>query len=217
MFGLEAKKELTDEEAMVRFQNGDAGAFDLLVNRHSTGVLRFIMKMLGSRGRLQRAPTQVEDVLQEVFLKVIENREKYDSFQKFTTWIYTIARNRCIDYLRNEKYRRHSSLDVSLSGDESDSADILEIIKSSDKNQEERIINNEIQTLLNSGVEDLREEFREVFLLREIEGLSLKEIADITDTNLSTVKSRLRYAYQNLREVFIRAGYFEERQRAKEV
>ncbi|MGH7908767.1 MAG: sigma-70 family RNA polymerase sigma factor [Thermodesulfobacteriota bacterium] len=217
MFGLEVKKELTDEDAMVRFQNGDAQAFDLLLQRHSSGVLRFIMKMIGSRGMLQRAPTQVEDLLQEVFLKVIEKREKYDSNQKFTTWIYTIARNRCIDYLRNEKFRRHSSLDVSLSGDESDSAVILEIIKSSDKNQEERMINKEIQSLLNSGVEDLREEFREVFLLREIEGLSLKEIAGITDTNLSTVKSRLRYAYHNLREVFIIAGYFEERQKAKEV
>ena len=217
MFGLEAKKELTDEEAMVRFQNGDAGAFDLLLERHNRGVLRFIIKMIGSRGMLQRAPTQVEDLSQEVFLKVIENREKYNSSQKFTTWLYTLTRNRCIDYLRTENHRHHDSLDASLSRDESDSAVILEIIKSSDKNQEERIIDNEIQTLLNSGVEDLRQEFREVFLLREIEGLSLKEIADITDTNLSTVKSRLRYAYQNLREVFIRAGFFEERQKAKEV
>ncbi len=220
MFGLEAKKELTDEEAMVRFQNGDAGAFDLLLERHNRGVLRFIIKMIGSRGMLQRPPTQATqavDLLQEVFLKVIENREKYNSSQKFTTWLYTLTRNRCIDYLRTENHRHHDSLDASLSRDEGDGAVVLEIIKSSDKNQEERIIDKEIQTLLNSGVEDLKQEFREVFLLREIEGLSLKEIAKITEVPLSNVKSRLRYAYQNLREVFIRAGYFEERQKAKEV
>jgi RNA polymerase sigma-70 factor (ECF subfamily) len=173
--------------------------------------------MIGSRGTLQRAPTQVEDLLQEVFLKVIENREKYDSSQKFTTWLYTLTRNRCIDYLRTENYRHHDSLDASLFRDESNGAVVLDIIKSRERNQEETIIDKEIQRLLDSGIKELREEFREAFLLREIEGLTLKEIADITDTNLSTVKSRLRYAYQNLREVFIRAGYFEERQRAKEV
>ena len=218
MFGLVAKKELADEEAMVRFQNGDARAFDLLLHRHSTGVLRFIIKMIGSsKGTLQRAPTQAEDLLQEVFLKVIENKKKYDSSQKFTTWLYTLTRNRCIDYLRSENHRHHDSLDASLSRDEGDGAVVLDIVKSRERNQEETIIDKEIQRLLDGGVEELREEFREVFLLREIEGLTLKEIADITDTNLSTVKSRLRYAYQNLREVFIRAGYFEERQKAKEV
>jgi len=217
VFGLVAKKELADEEAMVRFQNGDARAFDLLLHRHSTGVLRFIIKMIGSSGRLQRAPTQAEDLLQEVFIKVIENKEKYDSSQKFTAWLYTLTRNCCIDHLRTENHRHHDSLDASLSRDEINGAVVLDIIKSGERNQEEAIIDKEIQRLLDSGIEELREEFREVFLLREIEGLSLKEIADITDTNLSTVKSRLRYAYQNLREVFIRAGYFEERQKAKEV
>ncbi|HZX14581.1 MAG TPA: sigma-70 family RNA polymerase sigma factor [Thermodesulfobacteriota bacterium] len=217
MFGLVAKKELTDEEAMARFQKGDPWAFDLLLERYNRGVLRFIMKMIGSRGTLQRAPTQAEDLLQEVFLKVIENKKKYDSSQKFTTWLYTLTRNRCIDYLRSENHRHHDSLDASLSRDEVNGAVVLDIIKSGERNQEEAIIDKEIQRLLDSGIEELREEFREVFLLREIEGLSLKEIADITDTNLSTVKSRLRYAYQNLREVFIRAGYFGERQRVKEV
>lgn len=80
-------------------------------------------------------------------------------------------------------------------------------------------MDKEIRKLLDKGVRDLKGEYREVFLLREVEGLSLKEVADIVEAPLSTVKSRLRYAYQNLREVFIKAGYFEEgqKQRAKEV
>jgi RNA polymerase sigma-70 factor (ECF subfamily) len=209
LLGLGATKELTDEEAMVRFQNGDVGAFDLLLYRHSTGVLRFIMKMI------RITITQAEDILQEVFLKAIENRRKYDSSHKFTTWLYTIARNHCIDYLRNEKYRRYYSLDAPLSGDRSDGPVILEIVGSREKNQEERAIDKEIQRLFNSGIEGMREEFREVFLLREIEGLSLKEIAEITEVPLSTAKSRLRYAYEELREVFVKAGYFEEKQKHK--
>ena len=163
MFGLVAKKELTDEEAMARFQKGDPWAFDLLLERYNRGVLRFIMKMIGSRGTLQRAPTQAEDLLQEVFLKVIENKKKYDSSQKFTTWLYTLTRNRCIDYLRSENHRHHDSLDASLSRDEGDGAVVLDIIKSGERNQEEAIIDKEIQRLLDSGIEELREEFREVF------------------------------------------------------
>ncbi|MGH7799360.1 MAG: sigma factor [Thermodesulfobacteriota bacterium] len=78
MFGLGSKKELTDEEVMVRFQDSDARAFDLLLDRHNRGVLRFIMKTINVTS------PEAEDMLQEVFLKVIENREKYDSSQKFT-------------------------------------------------------------------------------------------------------------------------------------
>jgi RNA polymerase sigma-70 factor (ECF subfamily) len=211
VFGLGAKKELTDEEAMVRFQKGDAEALDLLIHRHNRGVLRFIMKMIGVIN------IQAEDLLQEVFLKAIEKRGKYNPSQRFTTWLYIIARNHCIDYLRTEKYRQHNSLDASLSNNESEGAIVLDIIKSRERNQEERAMDKEIQRLLNSGIKDLREEFKEVFLLREIEGLPLKEIAEITDVPLSTVKSRLRYAYEGLRGVFVKAGYFEEKQKAKEV
>lgn len=211
MFGLGTKKEQTDEESMIKFQNGDAGAFDVLLHRHSAGVLRFIMKML------RITNSQAEDLLQEVFLKVIEHRKKYDSKQKFTTWLYALARNRCIDYLRIEKYRSHTSLDASLSAEEGDGYAIIDIVRSNERSQEDRVMDEEIRKLLDKGVQGLKEEYREVFLLREVEGLSLKEIAGIVEAPLSTVKSRLRYAYQNLREVFIKAGYSEEKQGAKEV
>ncbi len=119
--------------------------------------------------------------------------------------------------MRIEKHRRHKSLDTPLGSEESDGPVILEIIRSREKNQEEKAIDKEIQVLLNRGIEDLREEYREVFLLREIDGLPLKEIAGIVEIPLSTVKSRLRYAYRDLREVFSKAGDFEEEQEAKEV
>ena len=211
MFGSGAIKELTDEEAMARFKNGDARGFDLLLKRHSTGLLRFIMRMI------KAAKPQAEDLLQEVFIKVIENRKKYASSQKFTSWLYSLARNHCIDYLRVEKYRQHSSLEHSSYSHESDGPVVLDIMRSNERNQEERAIEEEMQALLNRGIEDLKNEFKEVFLLREIEGLSLKEIGDITRVPLSTVKSRLRYAYRNLRDYFIKVGYFDEVQRAKEV
>ncbi len=205
------KKEISDEEVMKKFQNGNSGSFDILLKRHSGGVLRFIMKMTGGN------KTHGEDLLQEIFLKVIEKRNRYDSEQKFTTWLYSIARNHCIDYLRSESYRRHSSLDAPLSESDKSGTVVLEIVKSSDRGQEDKLYDKEVGELINKGINSLKQEFKEVFILKEVEGLSLKEIADITESPLGTVKSRLRYAYQNLRQVFRESGYFEEGQKAKGV
>lgn len=209
MLGIFTKKEISDEEAMRGFQNGSSKSFDILLKRHSGGLLRFIMKMTAGN------KTHSEDLLQEIFLKVIERRDRYDSSQKFTTWLYSIARNHCIDYLRSESYRRHSSLDAPLSEKEQAGAVVLEIVKSEDSGQEDKIYRRELRELIDLGLDSLKEEFKEVFVLKEIQGLSLSEIADITGSPLGTVKSRLRYAYQNLRQVFSDSGYFEERQKAK--
>ncbi|MGB3365101.1 MAG: sigma-70 family RNA polymerase sigma factor [Thermodesulfobacteriota bacterium] len=211
MLDLFVKKEISDEEVMKKFQNGNSGSFDILLKRHSGGVLRFIMKMTGGN------KTHGEDLLQEIFLKVIEKRNRYDSEQKFTTWLYSIARNHCIDYLRSESYRRHSSLDAPLSESDKSGTVVLEIVKSSDRGQEDKLYDKEVGELINKGINSLKQEFKEVFILKEVEGLSLKEIADITESPLGTVKSRLRYAYQNLRQVFRESGYFEEGQKAKGV
>ncbi len=94
---------------------------------------------------------------------------------------------------------------------------MLDIVKSADRWKEDKLYDKELGELINAGINTLKEEFKEVFVLKEIQGLSLKEIADITESPLGTVKSRLRYAYQNLREVFRESGYFEERQKAKGV
>lgn len=211
MLRLKSEEEPTDEDAMIRFQQGDAGAFDLILHRHSAGVLRFIMKMI----RVQNV--QAEDLLQDVFLKVIEGRKKYNATRKFTTWLYAIARNHCIDYLRIEEHRRHVSLDAPLSDRENDCPVVLDIVRSGERNQEEKAIDKETHTLLNLAIMGLRQEYKEVFLLREIEELSLNEIAEIAGVPLSTVKSRLRYAYRDIREFFIKVGYFESQQRIKEV
>jgi RNA polymerase sigma-70 factor, ECF subfamily len=209
--GIETKSGISDEEAMRKFQKGDEGSFDTLLSRHGAGVLRFIIKMTGVQ------KTQAEDLLQEIFLKVIERRKRYDPAHKFTTWLYSIARNHCIDYLRTESYRRHSSLDAPLSGDGEGGAVVLEIVRSEERDQEDKAFDLEVRALIESGVMGLKEEFREVFLLREVEGLSLEEIAAVTESPLGTVKSRLRYAYKGLRRAFAESGYFEDRKKARGV
>jgi RNA polymerase sigma-70 factor (ECF subfamily) len=211
VLGINSKSGLTDEEAMRKFQKGDEGGFDLLLGRHGAGVLRFIIKMTGAE------KPQAEDLLQEIFMKVIERRKNYDPGQKFTTWLYSMARNHCIDFLRTESYRRHSSLDAPLSMEEEGGAVVIDLVRSGDRDQEERAFDLEVKELIDIGVRGLKEEFREVFLLREVEGLSFEEIAVVTESPLGTVKSRLRYAYKGLRRVFAESGYFEERHKAKGV
>jgi RNA polymerase sigma-70 factor, ECF subfamily len=208
--GQTINTEIGDEKAMRKFQNGDAQSFDVLLKRHSGGVLRFIMKMTGGN------KLHAEDLLQEIFLKVIERKDRYDSEQKFTTWLYSIARNHCIDYLRTESYRRHRSLDAPLNNESEGGAVVLEIVKSGQRAQDEEAYDKELRELIDIGVKGLKEEFREVFLLREVEGLSFQEIAEITESPLGTVKSRLRYAFQYLRRVFSESGYFEQKLKAKE-
>ena len=210
MTGQTINTEIGDEKAMREFQKGDAKSFDLLLKRHSGGVLRFIMKMTGG------SQLHAEDLLQEIFIKVIERKDRYDPGQKFTTWLYSIARNHCIDYLRTESYRRHRSLDAPINSGEESGAVVLEIVKSDIRGQDEEAYDKELRELIDIGVKGLKEEFREVFLLREVEGLSFQEIAEITESPLGTVKSRLRYAFQYLRRVFSESGYFEQKQKAKE-
>ncbi len=211
MFRLRQNKVLTDEEAMERFQNGDARGFDLLLDRYKGGVLRFIMKMVGTN------KPQAEDLLQEIFLKIIERRNKYNPNHQFSTWLYSIARNHCIDFLRSESYRRHDSLDAPFKGQDSEGAVVLEIVRSQEKTPEDKAYDIELRVLIDNGIQALREEFREVFLLREVQGLSFHEIAEITEAPLGTVKSRLRYAFQQLRQSFEESGYFEQQEGAKGV
>ena len=211
MFGFLKQSNITDEEAMAKFQKGDTKCFDLLLERHSTGVYRFIYRMIGGN------PTNTEDIMQEVFIKVAENRMNYSKDKKFTAWLYRIARNHAIDFMRKESYRMHSSLDKNIGNDEGANVTYLELVKSEDKTQDEQLHSAKIKKYLYEKMNGLKDEYKEVFILREIEGLKFDEIAAITDSNVNTVKSRHRYAFKELRELLLSTGFFDEYKKTGEV
>lgn len=196
---------------MGKFQKGDTGYFDLLLNRHSKGVYRFIYRMVGGNS------SNAEDILQEVFIKVAENRMNYSKDKKFTAWLYRIARNHTIDFLRKERYRMHSSLDKNIGNEDGTNVTYLELVKSDDRSQDEQLHNTMIKEQLHLKMNGLKEEYKEVFILREIEGLKFDEIAVITDSNINTVKSRHRYAFKELRELLLSTGFFDEYKKTGEV
>jgi RNA polymerase sigma-70 factor (ECF subfamily) len=191
---LFAREEVTDEVLMMRFQAGDRAAFAALVKKHKTAIYNFIM-------RLVRSASAAEDLVQDVFVKIVQSAVDFKHESRFSTWAYAIARNICIDHLRKMAFRQHSSLDQAQ-GDEPDGPTLLD--RTADAHHrsavERSVIGGELGRRITRCVEALPEEQREVFLLREVANLPFKDIAQITGVPENTVKSRMRYALERLQE-----------------
>ena len=189
-----AREEVTDEVLMMRFQAGDRAAFAGLVKKHKTAIYNFIL-------RLTRSPSTAEDLVQDVFVKVVQSAVDFKHESKFSTWAYTIARNICIDHLRKMSLRQHPSLDQ-VRGDAPDGPTLLDRTPDGHPSAavERAVIGAEMGKRITRCVEALPQEQREVFLLREVADLPFKEIASITGVPENTVKSRMRYALERLQE-----------------
>src|SRR5687768_15983741 len=100
---------LSDESLLERFHGGDVEAFEELLGRYRRPVFNFVLRSV-------RDVPRAEEILQEVFLRVVQRSEDFRGQSKFSTWLYTIARNQCIDHGRKMAYRRHPSLDAPMRG-----------------------------------------------------------------------------------------------------
>jgi RNA polymerase sigma-70 factor (ECF subfamily) len=180
-----------DEALMLRYQQGDVRAFEILLTRHRKPIYNFILRFVGSR-------ELAEDLLQETFLRVIRGAENYKRKAKFTTWLYTIARNLCVDQSRRKKHRRHQSLDAPL-GKSDSGGTLLDVVPAKDIPSDRRAVSRELHQKMHQAIAALSEEQREVFLMREFLNMPFKQIADVVGVPENTVKSRMRYALEKLR------------------
>jgi RNA polymerase sigma-70 factor (ECF subfamily) len=194
----------TDEELMIRFQRGDRPAFALLVRRHKTPLYNFALRQLRSR------PT-AEEIVQEAFVRVVQNATDFKHAARFSTWLYAIARNLCIDHVRKSVLRRHPSLDESERAPDGDGLSLGERTADTRANVEREAVSVEIRERVLAAVDELPDEQREVFLMREIGNLPFKDIAEIVGAPENTVKSRMRYALERLQGAL---SEFEEYARA---
>ena len=181
----------SDEALMLRYRDGEVRAFEVLVGRHRRPVYNFILRFV-------RNPAQAEDLLQETFLRVIKSAEDYQRQAKFTTWLYTIARNLCVDSSRRAKHRNMASLDAPVSKHE-DAAPLGDFVAGSEMAGDRHAINQQLQERMRRAIEALPDEQREIFLLREVADLQFNEIAEVLGCPENTVKSRMRYALDKLR------------------
>ena len=184
---------LDDDALLARFQDGEAAAFAVLLERYRGPIFNFILRSV-------RNPHTAEELMQEVFLRVVQRSAEFKGESKFSTWLYTIARNQCIDHSRKMVFRRHRSLDAPLRVGEDSGQSLLDRVETKDPKTDRDAIANELGARIAEAVELLPTEQREVFLLRQIQGLPFKEIAIIVEVPENTVKSRMRYALERLQQ-----------------
>lgn len=188
----EQLRTLDDAAVVTAFLEGEERAFQELVDRYQTRLLNFIYRTIGDREK-------GEDLVQEVFIRVYRHLHRFDRSKKFSTWIYTIASNLAKNELRNRS-RNPLVLFQTIRKNWQDDDRPLQFEDSSMR-PDDLYRKRHLRELVESSVAQLPEHHREVFVLRELEGKSYEEIAEITDTNLGTVKSRLNRARSSFAEI----------------
>ncbi|MBX3272818.1 MAG: RNA polymerase sigma factor [Sandaracinaceae bacterium] len=183
-------KDHSDEELLRRFNEGDPEAFEELVRRYERPLYNFIFRSVRRRER-------ADELLQDVFLKVVQRSQDFKGDSKLSTWLYTIARNLCIDHSRKMVFRRHQSLDAPGPGPEGGPT-LLERTAGTGAEPDRAAVTEDLRRRIGEAIEELPEEQREVFLMRHVQGMRFKDIADVVGVPENTVKSRMRYALERL-------------------
>lgn len=171
---------------------GDRRAFSELVELYQHKIFHMSYRMLGNR-------TEAEDVGQETFLRVYANLSRYDESHKFSTWIYRIATNLCIDRLR--KRRATFSLDQEVAGTEG--LDLYSQIPDKQKTPEAEVVTLELQREVQQAMDQLPVTYKTIMILRYIEDLSLQEISEIVSLPVTTIKTRIHRGREALKKLLI--------------
>ena len=172
-----------------RALKGDQQAFAEIVALYQDKLYHMAFRMLGSR-------QEAEDVTQEAFLRVYRNLDRYDESLKFSTWIYRIATNLCIDRLR----KRRMSYSLDAESNEHDGLDGYALIPSDDRTPESEMLLSETQRIVREAIETLPAKYKSVMVLRYLHDLSLQEIGEILDMPVTTVKTRVHRGREFLRK-----------------
>ena len=182
-------KNVTDEELVILYAQGNNVAFDTLLNRHKSNVYSYIYFIVRNR-------EMAEDIFQETFVKAIMTikQGRYTENGKFRAWINRIAHNLIIDNYRQEKNEQ------TISNDECE-VDLLNNFKLSDGTIEDEMVKDQIFSDIKKLINYLPDNQKEVLVLRYYQDLSFKEIADITGVSINTALGRMRYAILNIRRM----------------
>lgn len=180
--------DATDAELITLVLNGDKNAFRPLVVRYQNRVHAMVFGMV-------RNPEDARDIVQNAFIKAYQNLDSFRIESSFYTWIYRIAMNLAIDHCRKGRRRKTSSFDEAIANRDED-GEMLELHHSESPHR--ALTRKELHDRIFAAMDQLTEEQREVVLLREVEGLSYKEIADSMGIPEGTVMSRLFYARKKL-------------------
>jgi RNA polymerase sigma-70 factor, ECF subfamily len=181
-----SESEPDDAALMALVARGDVPAFEQLVERHQTLILGTVARMLGSN-------SEVEDVAQQVFVRVWKSAPRYVPTAKFTTWLLTIARNLVFNEVRRRKRHPTEALDVNQ-GEAS-----LPLPDRQGRVPDQKLLDEEMQSAVDKAIQGLPEKQRLAVILRRYEEKSYEEIAHVLDLSVPAVKSVLFRARTELR------------------
>lgn len=194
-------RKRVEDFSLDALRSGDRAEFALLVEKYHEMIYRLAIKMVNN-------PQDAEDILQETFIKAYRHLEKFDGRSSLSTWLYRIATNEALMFLRRQK-PEPVSVDLSVDTGEGE-VEPLQIIDWSSLPEEE-LMSAEAQVYLDKAVEKLSPSLRVVFVLRDIQNLSTRETAEVLNISETAVKTRLSRARLQLREEL--TNYYGERMR----
>lgn len=189
---------MKDEELVKKVKNGDIDAFEQIIALYESKVFSLIYHMIKNEN-------EIEDLAQEVFIRVYTNIKKFNGNSSLYTWIYKITTNLCIDYIKRKKEVIYLDEKLKLEDNEVEMQ-----IPSDEKRQDELYEDKELKEKLEKCIDKLPEKQKAIIILRDIKGFSYEEIAYITGIKLGTVKSQINRARQKLKNMLERDGTFIE-------
>jgi RNA polymerase sigma-70 factor (ECF subfamily) len=184
---MSASNDYTDEQLLSDYRKGDRSAFAALVARYQRELYHFLVRFLGNR-------SSAEDVFQETFLQVHQSAEQFDLQRRFRPWLFTIAANKARDLIRSQARRPTNPLQASINSSDDESGEFIDLMRSAVDLPDAPLEKAELQQLVQSTVQTMPEHLREILLLSYFHQFPYKQISDILDIPLGTVKSRLHSA-----------------------
>jgi RNA polymerase sigma-70 factor, ECF subfamily len=181
-------REVPDDELVAMCQSGDRGAFDELMQRHQTGVMKIALSIV-------RDKQEAEDEVQNAFWKAYEHINQFQRDAKFSTWLTRIVVNQCLMRLRQERRTKFSYIDDVLIGDEVMSLELPDTRES----PEQALGHDEVASVLELEIRRTPPLLRNVFLLRDVEQRPMTEVAESLGISVAAAKSRLLRARAELR------------------
>jgi RNA polymerase sigma-70 factor (ECF subfamily) len=177
----------TDEQLLAAYRGGDRQSFSKLVERYQRELFHFLVRFVGDRAA-------AEDIFQESFLQVHQSAAQFDPLRRFRPWLFTIAANKARDYLRSQSRRPSNQLQASITPGNDDSGEFIDLLKSPEIAPGAPMEKQELQRLVQQTVMELPANFREILLLSYFHQFPYKQISEMLEIPLGTVKSRLHAA-----------------------
>lgn len=181
---------MTEQELVLRAKNGDMSAFGELISQNERKIFALTYRMVGTR-------EDGEDLAQEAFLNAWKGLKNFQGDSSFSTWVYRLATNVCLDHIRKQKRRQEVTNTAPLEYEDGEALSLPDRTH----DPQHRLEKKELQASVQQGLEQLSLDHRQILTMREFSGMSYDQIAAALDLDSGTVKSRIARARNSLRKI----------------